>query len=162
MTSLWTRWLLKSPASRLFTQPSVQAPIKENMKAPSHWPVTRKIFPFDDVIMHAIISYPGRDRSCDKTNNTKLGGGNVRVLPFVSNCFSRNCSSSAVVSRPSLVRHWPSSARSMTPFPSTSLDLKISSYTETRENLDVTIKQQNSGDQWYHNVSLKYRIILML
>ena len=55
-------------ASRLSVQPFVQAQIKENIKAPRHlplrigihrWPmnsphkgpVTRKIFPFDDVIM---------------------------------------------------------------------------------------------------------------
>ena len=62
------RWRLKSPASWLFTQPFIQAQIKENIKAPRHWPlygefigdrwiprtkrpVTRKMFPFDDVIM---------------------------------------------------------------------------------------------------------------
>ena len=32
-------WRLKSPASRLFTQPSTQAQIKENIKAPRHWPL---------------------------------------------------------------------------------------------------------------------------
>ena len=74
-TPWWVRWRLKSPASRVFTQPFVQAQIiffhaqiKENFKAPRHrplWgefigdrripphkgPVTRKIFPFDDVII---------------------------------------------------------------------------------------------------------------
>ena len=56
------------PASRLFAQPFSQAQSKENIKAPLHWPlwwestggpvdsrhkgpVTRKMFPFDDVIM---------------------------------------------------------------------------------------------------------------
>ena len=50
-----------------FTQPFIQTQIKENIKAPRHWPlwgihwrpvnsphkwpVTRKMFPFDDVIM---------------------------------------------------------------------------------------------------------------
>ena len=29
----------KSPASRLFTQPFIQAEIKENIKAPRHWPL---------------------------------------------------------------------------------------------------------------------------
>ena len=29
----------KSPASRLFTQPLIQAKIKENIKAPRHWPL---------------------------------------------------------------------------------------------------------------------------
>ena len=37
-TLLW-RWRLKSPASRMFTQPSVQAKIKENIEAPRHWPL---------------------------------------------------------------------------------------------------------------------------
>ena len=30
---------IKSPASRLFTQPCDQMPIKENIKAPRHWPL---------------------------------------------------------------------------------------------------------------------------
>ena len=33
------RWRLKSPASILFTQLSIQAQIKENIKAPRHWPL---------------------------------------------------------------------------------------------------------------------------
>ena len=37
VTSKWARWRLKSPASRLFTQPLVQAQIKENFKTPRHW-----------------------------------------------------------------------------------------------------------------------------
>ena len=83
MTSWWARWRLKTPASRLFTQPFIQAQIKENIKAPHHclseseslafvlgihrwpvnsphkWPVKRKMFPFDDVIMETnFISSP--------------------------------------------------------------------------------------------------------
>ena len=58
---------LKSSASRLLTQPYVQAQIKENIKGPRHWlcdgnspwpvnalhkgPVMRKMFRFDDVIV---------------------------------------------------------------------------------------------------------------
>ena len=38
-TSWWAWWLLKSQASRLFAQPFVQAQIKENIKAPHHWPL---------------------------------------------------------------------------------------------------------------------------
>ena len=55
----------------LFTQPFIQTQIKENTKAPRHWPlcgeftgdrwisrkngpVTRKMFPFDDVIMYIV------------------------------------------------------------------------------------------------------------
>ena len=39
VTSWWARWRLKSPASRLFTQPFIQAQIKENIKDPRHWPL---------------------------------------------------------------------------------------------------------------------------
>ena len=39
VTSKWARWRLKSPASRLFTQPFIQTKIKENIKAPRHWPL---------------------------------------------------------------------------------------------------------------------------
>ena len=42
MTWLWARWPLKSPASRLFTQPFIYAQIKENIKAPRHWPVWKE------------------------------------------------------------------------------------------------------------------------
>ena len=33
------RWRLKSPTSRLFIHPFVQAQIKENIKVPRHWPL---------------------------------------------------------------------------------------------------------------------------
>ena len=40
VTSYWARWGLKLPASRLLTQPFIQAQIKENIKAPPrHWPL---------------------------------------------------------------------------------------------------------------------------
>ena len=39
MTSLWARWHLKTPASRLFAQTFVQAQIKENIKSPRYWPL---------------------------------------------------------------------------------------------------------------------------
>ena len=39
MTSEWAWWRLKSPASRLFTQPFIRAQIKVNIKAPRHWPL---------------------------------------------------------------------------------------------------------------------------
>ena len=62
-------WRLKSPTSWLFTQAFIQARIKENIKAMRHWPLcgeihrspvnsphkglaTRKLFPFDDVIIY--------------------------------------------------------------------------------------------------------------
>ena len=39
MTSQWTWWRFKSPASLLFTQPFVQSQIKESTKALRHWPL---------------------------------------------------------------------------------------------------------------------------
>ena len=39
VTSSCARWRLRSPASRLFTQPFIQAQIKENIKPPRHWPL---------------------------------------------------------------------------------------------------------------------------
>ena len=39
VTSWWARLRLKSPASPLFTQSVIQAQIKENIKAPRHWPL---------------------------------------------------------------------------------------------------------------------------
>ena len=39
MTSSWTQLRLKSPASRLFTQPFIQSRIKKPIKALRHWPL---------------------------------------------------------------------------------------------------------------------------
>ena len=39
MTSSWARWRLKLPAPSLFTQPFIQAQIKQNIKASRHWPL---------------------------------------------------------------------------------------------------------------------------
>ena len=39
LTSWWVRWRLKSPASRMFTQQFILTQIKENIKAPRHWPL---------------------------------------------------------------------------------------------------------------------------
>ena len=51
VTSWWERWRLKSPTSRLFTQLFIQAQIKENIKAPRHWPLCGK-FTGDRWISH--------------------------------------------------------------------------------------------------------------
>ena len=66
LTSLWPRWRLKSPTSRLFTQPFIHTQMKTSklrvtdlcvgnspgpVNSPHKGPVTRKMFPFDDVIM---------------------------------------------------------------------------------------------------------------
>ena len=37
VTSYWAQWYLKSPAFWLFTDPFIQAQIKENIKTPRHW-----------------------------------------------------------------------------------------------------------------------------
>ena len=73
VTSQWAREHLKSPASRLFTQAFIQTQIKENIKAPRHWPlrgefprkwpVTWKMCPFDDVIMSAMDSHHIADKN---------------------------------------------------------------------------------------------------
>ena len=42
MTPQWARWRLKSPASWLFIQPFIQTQLKENIKAPPHWPLWRE------------------------------------------------------------------------------------------------------------------------
>ena len=69
MTSSRAGWRLKSPASRLLTQPFIQAQIKENIKAPRDWlfvgnlpvnslhkgPGRRKMSLFDDVILVYMI-----------------------------------------------------------------------------------------------------------
>ena len=39
MTSQWAWWRLKSSATRLFTQSFIQVQIKDNIKAPRHWPL---------------------------------------------------------------------------------------------------------------------------
>ena len=43
VTSLRAWWRLKPPASRLFTQPFIQAKIKESIKALCHWPLRVEI-----------------------------------------------------------------------------------------------------------------------
>ena len=70
-TSKWVRWHLKWPASRLFTEPFIQVQIKKKHQSSvslpfvqgiHRWPVnsphkrsvTRKMFPFDDVIMNCM------------------------------------------------------------------------------------------------------------
>ena len=39
MSTMASQFTLKSPASRLFSQPFVQAQIKENTKIPLDWPL---------------------------------------------------------------------------------------------------------------------------
>ena len=60
VTSQWARWHLKSPASRLFIQPFIQSSRslafvrgihRWPVNSPHKWQVTRKMVPFDEVIM---------------------------------------------------------------------------------------------------------------
>ena len=43
VTSQWPRWRLRSTASPWFTQPYIQALIKENVKALLHWPLCGEV-----------------------------------------------------------------------------------------------------------------------
>ena len=90
MTSQWAHWRFKSPASRLFTQPFIQgadqrkhqnsaslafvrgihrSPVNSSNKGP----VTRKMFPFDDVIMTLKADWKPRGNS--RKNNFALKQG---------------------------------------------------------------------------------------
>ena len=51
VTSQWA-WSLKSPASRLFVLQFFQAQIKENIKAPHHWPSTQYVEYISYVLFH--------------------------------------------------------------------------------------------------------------
>ena len=76
LTSQWPRWRLKSPASRLFTQPFIQTQIKENFKAPRHWTLCGEVtgtgeFPAQRVSYAENVSIWWRDHdvfaSCKKS-----------------------------------------------------------------------------------------------
>ena len=79
VTSSWARLRLKWPASPLFTQPIIQAHIKEKhqssasqafvrgihqgaVDSPHKWPVTRTVFPFDDISGYRINCWGGRPK----------------------------------------------------------------------------------------------------
>ena len=75
MTSQWPRWRLKSPASRLFTQPFIQTQIKENIKAPRHWPLCGEFtgtgeFPAQRASYAENVSIWWRHHGSDKSRNT--------------------------------------------------------------------------------------------
>ena len=54
LTSLWARWRLGSPASRLFTQAFIQAHINENVKAPCHWSFCSTNLRREDILCNLI------------------------------------------------------------------------------------------------------------
>ena len=74
MTSQWLRWRLKSQASRLLTQPFVQAQIKENIKVPPHWSLwggfTRERWIPAQRVSNAFVWWCHQD----PTHNSKLSG----------------------------------------------------------------------------------------
>ena len=72
---MWQR--LKSPASRLFTQAFIQAQIKENIKAPHHWPLWRE-FTGDRWILAQRASYAEKVSIWEHHNDTAL----VDLLSF--------------------------------------------------------------------------------
>ena len=72
--------------NRLFRRRS-----KKNIKAPRHWrlylphkwPVTRKMFPLDDVIMRPVIH---RDRYMDLSGNLCVRSRECYLGPYLSSC----------------------------------------------------------------------------
>ena len=108
MTSLWTRWRLKSPASRWFTQSLFRRRSKKTSKlrvtglcegnspgvnSPHKGPVTRKTFPFNDVIMVCVFlhicsidlfwAYIFRQINChlDKKHNKWINSICMQIFP---------------------------------------------------------------------------------
>ena len=72
VTGQWARWRPKSPASQLFTEPLIQAYIKENNKPPRHWPLWGD-FTVDRWIPHTNGQWRGKclhlmTSSCMKTS----------------------------------------------------------------------------------------------
>ena len=88
VTSWWARWRLKSPVSPLYTQPFIQTQMKENFKAPPHWPlwpvnspqkwlVTRNMSPFGDVIR--LIITATSNSPCSLTCDSSINILNYRI-----------------------------------------------------------------------------------
>ena len=75
VTPWWGRWCLKSPASRLFAQALLDSPPKG--------PVTRKMFPFDDVIMFHWCN------SWHSLNTLYLYILSNKIWHYYFNCFPR-------------------------------------------------------------------------
>ena len=71
-----------------FAQPFVQAQIKENIKAPRHWPVdsphkgpvTWKMFPFDDATM-TVKSQTEEGLSCSSSSSLHMPGSAGLLTP---------------------------------------------------------------------------------
>ena len=95
MTAEWARWRLKSPDSLLFTQPFIQAQIKENIKAPRHWPLCGE-FTGDRWIPRTNGQYRGKcfhlmTSSCAEC--CRMAVELCHTQPYINNCrLSRNLS----------------------------------------------------------------------
>ena len=75
------RWCLSLLASRLFTQPFIQAQIKENIKAPRHWPLWGE-FTGDQWIPRTKGQY-------HLMTSLYMEGSHVFIIDYVSNmCLS--------------------------------------------------------------------------
>ena len=103
MTSKWARWRLKLPSSRLLTQPFIQGGDQRKhqssaslafvrvihrlpVNSPYKGPGTRKMFPFDDVIMHCLMAATKYVVCRIKTGHSNLVscfGPRMRVLAKV-------------------------------------------------------------------------------
>ena len=91
MKSEWARWRLKSPASRLFTQPFIQAQIRENIKAPrdwplcgeftSHWWIPRTKGQWRGKCFHLMTS----------SSSNKIVLKKVAILPWLDGCLYNTC-----------------------------------------------------------------------
>ena len=111
ITQHWLRyiwWRLKSPASRLFTnrlftQPFIQAQIKENIKAPRHWPLCGEFTGDRWKCFHLMTS------SCVCTNlplqqSTRFCSDNETSLPVALKCWP---SRAPVEEKAQQEPHWP-------------------------------------------------------
>ena len=90
VTPWWAPWRLKSPASRLFAQPFVLTHIKENIKAPRHWPwfPSQRASHVENVSIwwrhHANLSQPKHRPHIPELSNYRIieyfRNGNVAIL----------------------------------------------------------------------------------
>ena len=143
VTSWWARWRLKSPTSRWLAQTFVQAQTKENIKAERHWPlwgafagdrwipltkgqpVTREMFPFDDVIVMMNGTISGSSFFFQMLHSSVLRSPNVANLCYLCSLPTHSRSYITAVraegaDRPNqdeLVPSVPSAASSIPPLP---------------------------------------------
>ena len=132
VTSYWVRWRLETFSFRLFDQPFVQAQIKENINVPRHWslwgestyqwsvvsphegPVTRKMFPLDDVIMVSLGA-----KSCAGALMTKYAICAIMDFDVISIVFDEFDMDWSVNSKPSnSSRQWITIPLNLTRIPS--------------------------------------------